>query len=393
MAPLMRFAPLLVVLACALPGIAQSDETAKRFHAFPQLADGGGWQSVLLVTNAAQSSSFCTFELHGLSLDRFPEVSGITVSGSTATFTIPGPSGYRVWRSKNESALVASGYATLDCTAPTVAQVLYASRDGSGVTGMATVFSSQAGTVFQFPILTPEASLGIAIANDTNTEASCRVVLEGPERQNLGQATLPVSSKSNVPKFLSEVIQIPDGFTEGSATVSCDQQVSVIGLQFAGAIFTTLPPTVLSTTPADVETSTPEPPRISEGTLTPGQFADFRLGPVQSAVLFLGKPSFQLEVPENASRVIFTLESVDPDVDVNLYVRFGQNNAFQDGRIVTDHRSSGPTGNEQIVITPSSDPALRAGTYFVSLGLFDAGVVAEGTLLATVELGGATDPL
>ena len=249
-----KIATLLVAMACALPAIAQSDETAKRFHVFPQLADGGGWQSFLLVTNAAQSSSFCTFELHGLSLDRFPEVSGITTSGSTATFEIPGPSGYRVWRTKNESAL-ATGYATLDCTAPTVAQVLYASRDGSGTTtGMATVFSSQAGGVFQFPVLTPEASLGIAIANDTITDASCRFVLESPDRQNLGQATLPVPSKSNVAKFLHEVIQIPDGFTEGSATVSCDQQVSLIGLQFAGVIFTTLPPAVLSTTPVSLTT-------------------------------------------------------------------------------------------------------------------------------------------
>ena len=191
MKSLRRLATLLIMLACALPAIAQSDETAKRFHVFPQLADGGGWQSVLLVTNTAQASSFCTFALHGLSLDRFSEVSGITVSGSTATFEIPGPRGYRVWRTKNESAL-ASGYATLDCTAPTVAQVLYASRDGSGVTGMATVFSSQAGTVFQFPVLTPEATLGIAIANDTNTEASCRFVLESPEREEFGQATLQV---------------------------------------------------------------------------------------------------------------------------------------------------------------------------------------------------------
>ena len=392
MKPLGRLATLLVTMACALPAIAQSDETAKRFHVFPQLADGGGWQSVLLVTNVAQSSSFCTFELHGLSLDRFPEVSGITMSGSTATFSLDGPGGYLTWRSKNESAL-ASGYATLDCTAPTVAQVLYTSRDGSGVTGMATVFSSQAGGVFQFPVLTADASLGIAIANDTNTGASCRFVLESPDREELGQAMLQVSSKSNVARFLSEVIQVPNGFTEGSATVSCDQQVSVIGLQFSGAIFLTLPPAILSTTPADVETSTPDPPPPPpRGTLTPGQFANFRLGPAQSATLYLGN-SFRLEVPENASRVIFTLESVDPDVDVNLYVRFGQNNAFQNRRIVTDHRSSGPTGNEQVVITPSSDPALRAGTYFVSLGLFDVGVVAEGTLLATVELGGATDPL
>ena len=37
-----RIATLLVAMACALPAIAQSDETAKRFHVFPQLADGGG---------------------------------------------------------------------------------------------------------------------------------------------------------------------------------------------------------------------------------------------------------------------------------------------------------------------------------------------------------------
>ena len=202
-----KIATRLVAMACALPAIAQSDETAKRFHVFPQLADGGGWQSFLLVTNAAQSSSFCAFELHGLSLDRFPEVSGITTSGSTATFEIPGPGGYRVWRTKNESAL-ATGYATLDCTAPTVAQVLYASRDGSGTTtGMATVFSSQAGGVFQFPVLTPEASLGIAIANDTITDASCRFVLESPERQNLGQAT-GASGKSRTEHPLLEIIDM-----------------------------------------------------------------------------------------------------------------------------------------------------------------------------------------
>ena len=244
-----RLATLLVMLACALPAIAQSsDETAKRFHVFPQIADGGGWQSVLLVTNASQSTSLCTLELHGVAIDRFEDI-GTTATGSTATFSLIAPAGYLVWPTKNESAL-ASGYATLDCTVPTVAQVLYGSRDGSGTTtGMATVFSSQAGGVFQFPVLTPEASLGIAIANDTNTEASCRFVLKSPERQNLGQSTLPVPSQSNVARFLYEVIQVPGGFTEGSVTVSCDQRVSVIGLQFEGAIFTTLPPAILDLPP------------------------------------------------------------------------------------------------------------------------------------------------
>ena len=258
MKPLGILVTLLMTFACALPASAQSDETAKRFHVFPQLADGGGWQSFLLVTNVSQSSSFCTFALHGLSLDRFSEVSSITASGSTATFSLEGDGGYLSWPTKNESAL-AAGYATLDCTASVVAQVLYASVGQSGgITGLATVFSSQAGRAFQFTVLTADASLGIAIANDTNTRTSCDVVLEDPDRLNLGDATISILSKSNVARFLHQIIQIPPGFDGGSATISCDQQVSVIGLQFAGTIFTTLPAAIL---PA---TATPVPPSPSK---------------------------------------------------------------------------------------------------------------------------------
>ena len=136
---------------------------------------------------------------------------------------------------------------------------------------------------------------------------------------------------------------------------------------------------------AEVELEGETRPTISGGMLTPGQPADFRLGPVESPRLFSGDDSFRLEVSENASRVIFTLESVDPDVDVALYVRFGEDNTVQDRSLVTDHRSRNPEGNERIGITRRSDPPLRAGTYFVSVLVFDTGVVAEGPITATVE--------
>ena len=136
---------------------------------------------------------------------------------------------------------------------------------------------------------------------------------------------------------------------------------------------------------AEVELDEEDQTPISGGTLTPGQPADFRLGPVDSRTLFTGNHSFRLEAPENAARVIFTLESVDPDVDVDLYVRFGEDNDMQDGRPVFDHASLGFTGNERIGITRRSVPPLRAGTYFVSIAVFATGVVAEGTLTATVE--------
>ena len=136
---------------------------------------------------------------------------------------------------------------------------------------------------------------------------------------------------------------------------------------------------------AEVELEGEAPPMISGGTLTPGQPADFRLGPVDSPTLFNRNYSFRLEAPDNATRITFTLESVDPDVDVVLYVRYGEDNTIQDGRPVFDHGSRNPDGNERIGITRRSDPPLRAGTYFVSVLVFDTGVVAEGTLTAAVE--------
>ena len=256
--PVKILAILLATIACALPAAAQYDETAKSFHLLPHLADGGGWQSVLLVTNVSQSASRCTFNVYGVPLNRFSELGSFgTAAGSTATFQLEGPGGYLTWRTKNELAAAASGYATLDCSAPVVAQVVFAWFGGLGVTGMATVFSSQAATVFQFPVLQPAATLGFAIANDTNAEASCRILLEDYQRTNLGEATLSVPAKSNRAQMLHAAIDIPGTFLGGSATVSCNQPVAMIGLHFElrpdGTIitFSTLPPAILSTISAD----------------------------------------------------------------------------------------------------------------------------------------------
>ena len=132
----------------------------------------------------------------------------------------------------------------------------------------------------------------------------------------------------------------------------------------------------------------PPPSNRAGVPLTPGQPANFRLGPVDNPTIFRGDYSYRLEVPENASRVTFALNSADPDVDVDLFVRFGEDNVLRDRRVVSDYSSETTSGNERIVITRSSDPPLRAGTYYASLALFDTGVVAEGTLTATIETGG-----
>ena len=127
------------------------------------------------------------------------------------------------------------------------------------------------------------------------------------------------------------------------------------------------------------------PPNPTGPALTPGLPVSFSRGPVDSPTLFNGDFSYQLEVPEDATRVTFTLESVDPDIDMDLFVRYGEDIDLQNRRAVSDYSSEGLTGNEEIVITPQSDPPLRAGTYFVSVALFDTGVVAMATLRAEFD--------
>ena len=186
-----RFATaFLFLVACPSLMLAQQpDETAQHFYVFPQLADGDGWQFSLLVTNVSQSASQCAFSLYGMDVDRFADISGITAAGSTATFDLEGPGDYLVWGTKNELS-VASGSATLDCSASVVAQVLYALLDQFGETaGMATVFSSQAAAVFQFPVL-EQGTLAL-VARCRRAAQRARRTIQGCEAMHMirkGQA-------------------------------------------------------------------------------------------------------------------------------------------------------------------------------------------------------------
>ena len=326
-------------------------EPVSRIHVFPQIADGGGWQSIFLVTNVSQSDSRCTLRLQGLSVDRFSRTSGITASGSTATFTLRS-GGYRVWRSTNQQAL-AAGYATLDCSAPVEAQVLYVAKDGSGATtGMATVFSSPAGTIFQFPVLALENRLGAAVANDTSTDASCRLVLEDHARVTQGEGTFSVPSKSTVARFLDQVLALPGGsFTTGSATLSCDQQVSVIGLHIDGRLFTTLPPAILSRTP--------------DTTVVPPDGG----GEDREPDLVVESASVSDNAPETGEA--FTLRATvhnrgdGPSASTTLRYYRSSNSRISssDTQVGTDTvaaLAAGASGNESIRLTAPS----RAGTYY-----------------------------
>ena len=244
-----------IALSAYMPhAIAQSkfaaDKTASRSHTFPHIADGSGWRSVLLVANPTDDPSRCTLELHGMSVDRF-EYGGFPASGSTATFELARGGGYLIWRTRNESAL-AYGYGTLECTTPVVGQVIYESINSSGATtGAATVLSAEDGNRFQFPAL--NIYLGFVIANDNDDDAACTFTLLDLNGFTVGTADLAISRKSNLAQNLNNLFAVPSGFANGSATVSCNRSVSVVGLHVDGGVFTTLPPAVLSKSDAHDE--------------------------------------------------------------------------------------------------------------------------------------------
>lgn len=134
------------------------------------------------------------------------------------------------------------------------------------------------------------------------------------------------------------------------------------------------------------QTGTPPPPPSPPTVLLSGQPQSFQFGPVSQATLFTGPNSFVLEVPQDAVQVTLTLRSDDPSVDADLFARFDLDSEDLGDDFLFDYISQGDDGNEQIVIDASSNPALRAGTLFVSIRLFSAGAVSRGTITADIEL-------
>ncbi|MEK7408077.1 MAG: PPC domain-containing protein [Acidobacteriota bacterium] len=151
----------------------------------------------------------------------------------------------------------------------------------------------------------------------------------------------------------------------------------------AMAIFTT-GVSASGTLTATVTTTAAPPPGAGPITLTSGAAQNFTIGPVSSAALLNATRSYLVNVPQGATRLEIQLATATPDVDVDLFARFGADLSVADGRVVADHRSEGPAGQETITITASSTPPLRPGTYYIAMALFTANVTVSGSLRATV---------
>ena len=131
-------------------------------------------------------------------------------------------------------------------------------------------------------------------------------------------------------------------------------------------------------------------PAPTTNLLVSGQARNFSLGPVTTGTLMNGASGFRIEVPEGSRVLNIKLAGTRPELDMDLFARFGQDVALNGTNVVSDHSSTGDTGVEEINLTQASSPPLRAGTYFIAIGLFARNVTVTGTITATITGTGTT---
>jgi hypothetical protein len=93
-----------------------------------------------------------------------------------------------------------------------------------------------------------QKNLGVAIVNPNTSNENVTLTLRGSDGTSLGTTTIGVPSHQSVSKFVTELFagkSVPKDVT-GTLSITSTDPVSVIGLRFRGANFSTLPITNLS---------------------------------------------------------------------------------------------------------------------------------------------------
>ena len=135
---------------------------------------------------------------------------------------------------------------------------------------------------------------------------------------------------------------------------------------------------------------TDAPRAAGSNQLVSGVPASFSLPKGNGLSYASGDLGFQIVVPDGSTTLQIQLSTATPGIDVDLWVRFGQDVGIQtNGLPLADYLSQGLTGNETLLITTGSTPPLRAGTYYIGFAVYNP-VAVSGTITATV--GNAPNP-
>jgi hypothetical protein len=107
----------------------------------------------------------------------------------------------------------------------------------------------------------------------------------------------------------------------------------------------------------------------------------YNLPSVAVSTVFSGDYGFQFNVPDGVSIVEVQMATASPNTDVHLYVRYGQDvDLSATGYVIADYFSNLTGDSQNIVLTPSSSPALTSGVYYIGFGVFTTGTPISGTV-------------
>jgi len=261
-------------------------------------------------------------------------------------------------------------------TAPTTGPVTLTSGAPSsfrlGPVSSATLFNGQRG--FRVEVPQGATRLDIRLQTSTPTDADVDLFVRHDADITIANGRPVFDHSSEGPLGTETVTILPTSSPELRA-----------GTYFiALAIFTPdVEATGTITATVAMPANTQEPDAVT--VLSSGVGVKFALPSVDSPTLFHGNRSFRIDVPQGATRLIVQLKSDVPSADTDLFVRAGADpEVDDDGNVVADFSSTSRLADETIVIDTASSPPLRAGQYFISLGLYTRGIPVTGTVTATV---------
>lgn len=240
------------IFAALSPVVTSGDATAKPRHSLPLIVEGEGFRSSVLVTNLAAGANRCTLDLFGSGLDtgRFAAADRVRFSGSSATLDFSGP-GERLTLAGSGEGPLAFGYATVDCDEAVVARTVLTAGTQDSIAGAAVIPTAQPATSVRFPVAPLTDRLALILTNDSDAGAACAAVLADFQGRSLTGDSVSVPGKTTTVRFLGDLFEFLDFFPGGTATVSCTGNVTATTLPLFGAVFTALPPAVISLTEHD----------------------------------------------------------------------------------------------------------------------------------------------
>jgi hypothetical protein len=234
------FLVLVFVLMTRIGLLAQGAAT---FHVFPQIADGAlgdgtAYVTSVNVTNVSTQPATCTVKFYGVPPSR--------LGNTPLTTTIVSQGSVFQW-STSGNGILATGYATLTCNQSVTASAVYVQiqTSNSVVIAGATVFSSPP-TMRAHLGVTELASVhtALALVNDTDGPGQYQVTVTDVGIGLVKTATITLPPRSNLPKFLNQIVELPGTFSGTVVVTSTTTQFSLVGLVFINSIFISQPASI-----------------------------------------------------------------------------------------------------------------------------------------------------